>query len=421
MSEALVIGAGLAGLQTAWMLARDGHNVTVLERLDGVGLETSFANGGLLTPSHAAPWNSPGIWRVLLKSIGREDSAILFRPSALPLFWRWGLKFLANSRPERFAATIEANAALAHASMAAMREVTANFDDDFEHLANGTMMIYRSENSLATGIANARRMEAFGVRSNVLRGEAVTSVEPALASAVESIVGGVEFPDDESGNAHLYCRELARICKSGGVNIVMDCSVEALRVEGRRIRAVETNRGDYEPDLVVLAAGVFSPTLAKSVGFDLPIRPVKGYSLTFTVEGWNDAPKVPIVDDDLHVGLTPLGSRLRAVGSAEFTGYDKSVTPQRIDMLKAVAKRIYPTVAPYLEPRAEHVAWAGLRPMTPDCLPIVGPSPYENLYLNTGHSYLGWTTAAGTSSMVADAIAGRSCPIDPKPYSLSRF
>ena len=401
MSEALVIGAGLAGLQTAWMLARDGHNVTVLERLNGVGLETSFANGGLLTP-HAAPWNSPGIWRVLLKSIGRKDSAILFRPSALPLFWRWGLKFLANSRQSGLR---RPSRQTPRSPMLRWRQCASHrkFDDDFEHLANGTMMIYRSEDSLATGIANARRMEAFGVRSNVLHGEAVTSVEPALASAVESIVGGVEFPDDESGNAHLYCRELARVCKSGGVNIVTDCSVEALRVEGRRIRAVETNRGDYEPDLVVLAAGVFSPTLAKSVGFDLPIRPVKGYSLTFTVEGWNDAPKVPIVDDDLHVGLTPLGSRLRAVGSAEFTGYDKSVTPHRIDMLKAVAKRIYPAVTPYLEPRAEHVAWAGLRPMTPDCLPIVGPSPYENLYLNTGHSYLGWTTAAGTSAMVADA------------------
>ncbi len=235
------------------------------------------------------------------------------------------------------------------------------------------------------------------------------------------IVGGIVFPDDESGNAHLYCRALASRLKDEGAEILTGCEVLSLKSDGKRVRAVEIDGHTFEPDLVVLAAGVFSPHLSRQLGFDLPIRPVKGYSLSFSVEGWNEAPQIPVVDDDLHVAITPLGTRLRTVGSAEFVGYDKSLTPQRIQMLRNVTRRLYPNATPYLGDKPNQVEWAGLRPMTPDCLPIVGRSPMENLYLNTGHSYLGWTTAAATSRMVVDEIAGRELGIDGPRYALSRF
>ncbi len=421
MTNAVVIGGGLAGLQTAWFLHEEGAQVTVLERLEGVGMETSFANGGLLTPSHAAPWNSPGVWKVLLGSIGKEDAPVLLRIGALPLFWRWGIRFLRNSSPARFRATIEANARLANLSMAELKRIRVCLEDDFEHLHNGTMMIYRGQTSFARGAENARFMSKFGVASRSLDRDGVVATEPALAGGAATIAGGVVFPDDESGNAHLYCRALAAQLGRLGIELRIGCEVLGLRVAGRRVQAVQTNAGELEPDIVILAGGVFSPFLVRPLGFDLPVRPVKGYSLTFGVEGWNGAPRVPVVDDDLHVGVTPLGERLRTVGSAEFTGYDKAVTPARIEMLRDVARRLYPDVSPYLEPRPEHQAWAGLRPMTPDCLPIVGASPLDNLFLNTGHGYLGWTTGAGASRLVVDAIMGRPSPIDPTPYRFGRF
>lgn len=425
MTKAIVIGAGLAGLQTAWFLRREGIEVTVLERLDEVGSETSFANGGLMTPSHAAPWNSPGVWRTLLKSMGDESAPILFRPKALPLFWRWGITFLRNSSPARFHATIEANAKLGQLSVSEFhqiqRELELHAEQGFEHRANGTMMIYRSESSLEGGIENARLMERFGVPFERLDRDAVVHREPALGSGARAIVGGLAFPGDESGNAHLYCLALARYLAAQGITIQTGCEVHTIHREQSRIRSIDTSTGLFEADIVVLAAGVFSPQLSRQLGFDLPIRPVKGYSLTFSVEGWNQAPQIPVVDDDLHVAITPLGTRLRAVGSAEFAGYDKTVNPARIEMLRSIAQRLYPEVAPYVAPNPEHLAWAGLRPMTPDCLPIVGRSPIENLFLNTGHSYLGWTTGAGTSRMVVDEIMGREVGIDPTPYAMKRF
>ncbi|MCH9673867.1 MAG: FAD-dependent oxidoreductase [Gammaproteobacteria bacterium] len=421
MTTAVVIGAGLAGLQSAWYLQHEGIEVTLLERLDEVGSETSFANGGLMTPSHAAPWNSPGVWKALLRSIGDESAPVLFRPSALPLFWRWGITFLRNSSPTRFRETIAANAHLARRSVTDFHDIQSELDQSFEHRANGTMMIYRSDASLAQGITNARMMSAHGVSFRELDRAGVLDVEPALGAGASDIAGGIVFPDDESGNAHLYCRALANRVIERGADVRMGCEVRALRVEGGRVRAVETSTQTFEPDMVILAAGVFSPHLTRSLGINLPIRPVKGYSLTFSVEGWNQAPQIPVVDDDLHVGITPLGTRLRAVGSAEFTGYDKTVNPQRIAMLRTIAERLYPDVAPYVRPDPAHVEWAGLRPMTPDCLPIVGRTEVENLFLNTGHSYLGWTTGAATSRMVVDEIMGRDLGIDGAPYSVQRF
>lgn len=421
MPTAVVIGAGLAGLQTAWFLRREGMQVVILERLEEVGSETSFANGGLMTPSHAAPWNSPGVWKVLLRSIGNESAPVLFRPRAFPLFWRWGLRFLRNSSPERFRQVIEANAILAQRSQTEFHRIQEELTDNFEHRANGTMMIYRSPESLDRGIENARMMESHGVTNRVLDLRQVLETEPALGAGAEDIVGGIVFPDDESGNAHLYCRALASRLKDEGAEILTGCEVLSLKSDGKRVRAVEIDGHTFEPDLVVLAAGVFSPHLSRQLGFDLPIRPVKGYSLSFSVEGWNEAPQIPVVDDDLHVAITPLGTRLRTVGSAEFVGYDKSLTPQRIQMLRNVTRRLYPNATPYLGDKPNQVEWAGLRPMTPDCLPIVGRSPMENLYLNTGHSYLGWTTAAATSRMVVDEIAGRELGIDGPRYALSRF
>ena len=421
MTSVVVIGAGLAGLQSAWFLAREGMDVTVLERLEAVGSETSYANGGLLTPSHAAPWNSPGVWKVLLRSIGNEAAPVLFRPSALPLFWRWGIAFLRHSTPERFRRIIEANVRLSNLSMSELQGIRGVMEDNFEHRSNGTMMVYRSQASLDRGIANAGMMERHGVACRILDQEGVVEVEPALQAGAQGIVGGVAFPDDESGNAHLYCRALAQELVTQGVELRLGCEVRSMRIEDARVRAVETDSGSIEPDIVVLAGGIFSPHLTRAIGFDLPIRPVKGYSLTFSVEGWNHSPQVPVVDDDLHVGLTPLGTRLRAVGSAEFTGYDKRVNPQRIRMLRDIAQRLYPEAAPYLNGNTEQLEWAGLRPMTPDCLPIVGPSPVENLFLNTGHSYLGWTTGAGTGRLVADAILGRDPGIDTGPYAYERF
>jgi D-amino-acid dehydrogenase len=418
--KVVIVGSGLLGTSTAYFLTRHGHEVTVLDRASGPGMETSFANGGMLTPSQADPWNAPGVLWKALRWLGKEDAPLLLRPRALPSLGLWGLSFLRNSRRERHLRNALRNARLAAYSLAVLRRLRGDLAIRYDEACRGTLKVFRDPESMARSAAVAQALASQGVDHRVLDPDALLEVEPALAPIREALVGGIHYPDDESGDAHQFCVALCDAASQGGARFLFGTTVTGLRTRGQEVSAVETASGPLEADAFVVAAGSFSPLLLKPLGIRLPVRPVKGYSVTLPRGGWADGPTVPVVDDALHAAVTPLGERLRVAGTAELAGYDDTLREGRIRNLLALMKRIYPRYPLSLD-ESEAQPWIGFRPMTPDGAPVLGACRWENLYLNTGHGHLGWSMAAGSGKAVADLMSGQVPEIDLSDYSIGRF
>ena len=419
--KVLVIGGGLAGVQTAYYLLKDGNQVTLVERREDFALETSFANGGLITPSHAAPWNSPGIFKTLASSIGKKDASIYVKLSALGQYFGWGRQFVRNSTRTRYNRTIARNFALARYSQRCFHDLLTQVPLDFTHAQNGSMMIYSTRASFESAKSRFGELERQGVDIRICSPSDLVALEPALKATHQSIAGGVFYQGDEHGNAREFTQSLAKYLGENGVDIRTGVRVTGFLKDSNKIIGIQSDEGNLTADRVVVAAGHWSANLLKGLGINLPVRPVKGSSLTYHLPNWSNAPEIPVVDDDAHVAVTPLAKSVRIVGTAEFSGYDPEVKPQRMAMLKRAGIAIYPQLAEQIEGLKPELEWSGHRPMTPDCMPIFGRCDYENLYLNTGHGYLGWTTGTGTSQAIADMIAGRTPELNLAHYSLERF
>jgi D-amino-acid dehydrogenase len=264
-------------------------------------------------------------------------------------------------------------------------------------------------------------MARHEIKGQILNVEQLVQQEPALRASISELVGGIYYEGDEHGNAASYVSDLAGKLEQDGVTVKLGCEITGFVREGGAITHVKTDDEILDCDAVVIAAGNVSRSLVQSLGLSLPIQPVKGNSITYDASSWEQAPKIPVVDDAYHIAVTPLGDTVRIVGTAEFCGADTTVRPERMELLRRSALKLYPEISEVLENQKPLQEWAGLRPMTPDCLPILGQAGADNLYLNTGHSYLGWTTAAGTARMIADAISNRQSGLDISPYELSRF
>lgn len=417
----LIIGSGLLGVTTAYFLRRHGLRVTVVDGEPGPGRGASYANGALLHAGLVDPWNAPGIVGQLVRSLGREDAAMLLRLRALPSLLGWGLAFLANSRERRFRANTLRNAELATYTRTVMAELRTQTDIEYGQWFPGTLLVFRDAGSLDSGRGIAEAIGPRGVRARCLTVPEIIGLEPALAAIANELAGGIHYPDDEGGDAFAFCTELTRIGGALGVEFRFGARVERLVRSGNRIRGAVCGGEELCADAFVLAAGSYSPLLLKATGIRLPVRPAKGYSLTIPRGDSAAAPRLPVVDHTLHAAVVPVGSdRIRVVGTAEFAGYDQSVAPARIDNLQCILRRIFPEFA--AESRAsEVVPWAGLRPLCVDGVPVLGGTSLENLYLNTGHGHLGWTLCAGSAKAVADLIAGRKPEIPLAGFRLDRF
>ncbi|MEQ8663324.1 MAG: D-amino acid dehydrogenase [Gammaproteobacteria bacterium] len=416
----IVVGAGLLGLTTAWFLRCHGVEVTVVERAAGPGLGTSFANGGMLHASQASPWNEPGVLWQALRMLGREDSALLIRPRTLPRMLPWAWQFVRNSRPVRFHANMARNARLAAYSLRVLHYQFGTLALTFERATQGTLKIYRTTAELELARTIALRCTEWDVRYTVLDADGVAALEPALADIADGLSGGIHFPDDVSGDAHLFCRELAAACARAGVTFLYEAEATAVVLQHGQVHGVEV-AGDMLPAThCVLAAGSHSARLARRVGLRVPVQPVKGYSLTLPLRAWPSTPRVPVIDEHFHAALCPLGAQLRIAGTAEFAGFDDRLTPSRLENLYTLVRHVYPAGARVID-RREVVHWTGLRPMSPDGVGIMGPTRVPGLHLNTGHGHLGWTMATGAGKLVADALVGASPDIDLNDYSPARF
>ena len=403
-----MLGGGVVGIASAWFLARSGCRVTLVERRDGAGLETSFANGGLVTPSMSDPWASPGLPFLMLKWLGRENAPFLLRPRALPGLFSWGLRFIRECNQDAWRRNTEIILRLCSYSHECLREVVRETGVEYDSNPRGTLRLIRDRLSMEKTTHASEVLRDLGVRATTLDPEGCAELEPALRTQVDQLSGGIHYPDDEAGDAHLFTRRLAGICAALGVEFRYGEAVHAIEVEGGAFVRVRTDAGHVAGDACVVALGNASAALLRPFRMHLPIEPVKGYSITFPVDGWNDAPLVPFADDGHKVGIVRLGDRIRVAGTAEFAGHDTDLNAKRVAHLRDFFLSLFPGY-PHRE-RGE--GWTGLRPMTPDGIPYLGRTPVEGLYLNTGHGHLGWTMSCGSASVVADLICGRRPDID---------
>jgi D-amino-acid dehydrogenase len=412
----VVIGAGVIGVTSAWYLARDGHQVTVLERRNGPGLETSFANGGQISTSHAMPWSSPAVPGQLLRWLGRPRAPLKMRLRGDREQFAWCLRFLRECLPARHLRNATHSLRLtlfSRAELDQLRQETAIRND---HAECGILSVFTSERDFDRGRDTANFLADHGVSQEILLGEEVLRVEPALGGA-ENVVGGVYSADDQVGDAYLFTAALAAAAQRRGVRFYHRVRVTGLQRTDGRISAVVTTKGLLKTEAVVLCAGSYSAALLRPLELELPVYPVKGYSVTLPISSPAAAPRVSLTDEAHKLVISRLGNRLRAAGTAEIAGYDTTLNRRRAETVLDALLALLPKAG---DPaRAEF--WTGLRPMTPDGPPVIGPTPIANLFLNTGHGTLGWTMAAGSARLLADVVAGRPPALSLEGLTFDRY
>ncbi len=402
----IVLGAGVVGVASAWYLAAAGHEVTVIERRDAAALETSFANGGQISAGHAEPWAKPAVVPKILRWLGREDAPLLFRPRASRAQWEWGLRFLLECWPGRFERHSRTLAGLAGYSRDCLRALRRELGLRYDHLERGILQFATNQRDFEAMARHAESMRALGVQREVKPAAQCLDLEPALKHSNDRVVGGVYDPKDESGDACRFTQELARIAASRGVVFRFGRAIEAIETAGDRVSALRLQGGERAAaDAYVVSIGSYSPLLLAPLGIRIPVYPLKGYSNTLPLGPAElaAAPTVSLIDEAFKIVISRLGNRLRAAGTAELTGYDTTVSSVRC---AAIARRIR-DLFPGLGSVTTVENWTGLRPATPNNVPVIGKTKLRNLYLNTGHGTLGWTLACGSGSVLADLVSGK--------------
>lgn len=413
-AKVLVIGAGLIGVCSAYFLRRRGHDVTVVDPEKGPGLQTSFANGSLLTPSMPEPWNAPGSWKVMLGSLGRSDSPLQVRLGALPSLAGWGIEFLRNSSPATYRRSTLANLKLAQHSLEVTRAVRDEHGIEFGHRANGTLKLLRDAPALRHAVAWARELEAQGLDYRELSPRETTQLEPALGPIEARLAGAIYYPGDETGNAYRFTARLAEVARAEGVVFRLGTRVTALEKRADGTAAARIEGDTVMADAIVAAAGSYTTPLLSGIGVRVPVRPVKGYSITFERDPGPAKLGIAVLDESLHAVVVPLEGGIRVAGTAEFTGFDLSPNAARIANLTRLLGEVLPEAR--VDP-ASGTPWCGLRPMASNGVPLIGRTSIPNLWINTGHGHLGWTMAAGSGLMLADLLSGAAPAVDPAPYA----
>jgi D-amino-acid dehydrogenase len=406
----VVLGAGVIGTAAAWWLARDGHEVIVVERHAGPAQGTSYANAGLLSPGDATAWASPAALRTFFRGLYRRDLGIRVRLRADPYFYAWTLRFLRQCTTARMRANTLAKLRLALHSRLCINRIEDETGIAYDQRRKGILYSFRTQQSLDAGAANYRFLGEHGLPIEVVDRARLVELEPGLAGAAGQIAGGVYSPIDQTGDSRLFTTRLAAdAAERLGVEFRFGTIVDRLETDGDRVTAVRTSGGPVAADAFVLSLGPESGLFGRRHGIDLPVYPVKGYAMTIPLSDPSKGPTMGGADEDRLIGYSRLGDRLRLTSTAEFAGFDRTHGPDDFRTMLATGRDLFPGA--FDENLAE--MWAGLRPMTPSSVPVIGKAGYRNFYLNTGHGHLGWTTAAGSGQLLADLVAERTPQIDP--------
>ena len=413
----LIIGSGVIGTASAYYLARSGHRVTVIDRQPGAGLETSFANAGQVSPGYSAPWAAPGVPWKAVKWLLSEHSPLVVNPRMDWATARFILDMLRNCNASSYALNKGRMLRLAEYSRHALGELRADTGIEYDQRTRGTLQLFRTTKQVRDAAKDIAILQEHGVPYEQLDVEQCVAAEPALARVAHKLSGGLRLPLDETGDCYKFTERLAAHCRELGVEFRFGISAEGLLRNDGRIGGVQTDQGLLSADNYVVALGSYSPLLLRPLGIRLPIYPVKGYSLTLPVSDPQAAPVSTVMDETHKVAVTRLGERIRVAGTAELTGYSLDLKPQRRGTVTHVVQDLFPDGGDI----AGAEFWAGLRPMTPDGTPLVGPTPFANLYLNTGHGTLGWTMSCGSGRLLADIINGQKTEIDPDGLTMQRY
>ncbi len=405
--KVLILGAGVVGVSSAWYLAKAGHHVTVVDRQPAAGLETSFANGGQISVSHAEPWSNPHAPLRALCWLGREDAPLLFRLRWDPALFDWSLRFLRECTPARTRANVRDIVALALYSREQLKSLRVETAIEYDQLERGILHVYTEHREFAAANEASKILRDFGCDRRMVDADACVAIEPALQAARHLLVGGDYTAADESGDAQCFTRKLAELCRAQGVAFRYDTTVARLIAAGGSLAGAWVKAADttelLSADAYVIALGSYTPLLLRPLGLNLPVYPAKGYSATVPLTQDSVAPSVALTDDGHKLVFSRLGQRLRIAGTAEFNGYNTELNAVRCHALMQRTEQLFPQLRPAGEPEF----WCGLRPSTPSNVPFIGRSRLPNLYLNTGHGTLGWTMACGSGKALADVVSGR--------------
>jgi len=412
----VILGAGVIGVSTAYFLGARGHQVEVIERNGASGMETSFANGGQLSFCHAEPWANPGVFSKVFKWMFRDDAPLVLRPRADMDMIKWGLKFIANCSQSRTDANSVNLLRLGLYSKKTMEWFRTFSGVKFDNLREGILHIYTQPRDFEGAMKQAKFQEKFGCPSEVADIKRCVQLEPILEHAGQNIIGGIFQSLDESGDVFTFTQELAKSCIREHKTVFhYDTDIKRIDYEQDKISSVITDKGVFVGDAYIMCLGSYSPVYLKPLGINVPIYPMKGYSITFPANHYT--PKLSLTDTENKIVYSRLGERLRIAGTAEFAGYNTSIRPERITPIVRAVQSLLPKCE-YQEPESE---WACLRSSTPDGLPVIGKTPYVNLYMNTGHGTLGWTQAAGSAALVGDIIEDRPTEIGLEGLTLDRY
>ncbi|SIO06722.1 D-amino acid dehydrogenase [Vannielia litorea] len=416
--KVVVMGAGVIGVTTAYYLRKGGAEVTVLDRQLGPGLETSYANAGELSYGMTSPWAAPGVPLKALKWLFMKRRPLFIWPLISPTMWSWGLQMLRNCNEESYRVNKSRMVRISNYSRDVMPELIAETGIEYDGRAQGTLQLFRTEKQLKGSKADQEILAEYDSPYEVLDRDGCIAVEPALASVRDKFVGGLRLTADRTGDCRMFTTALAERCAEMGVEFLYGQAVKSIVAENERVAGVDTEiAGRVTGDAYVCALGSYGPRVLNPIGVKLPVYPVKGYSVTLPVTSDAEAPQSTIMDETHKVAITRLGDRIRVAGTAEIAGYSNRLGPHATDTVRHVISDLFPGGGAL--GKAE--GWTGLRPMTPDGTPVLGPSRYDNLFLNTGHGTLGWTMACGSGRAVADVVLGKAPEISFDGLTAERY
>ena len=414
--KVVVLGAGIVGVTSAYQLAKAGHEVTVIDRQKGPALETSFANAGEVSFGYCSPWAAPGIPAKALKWLFMKHAPLILRPKIDGAMLSWLVKMLSNCTSERYAINKSRMLRLADYSRISLAQLREETGIAYDERMQGTLQLFRTQAQLDASAKDVKALAADGIPYEVLDPDGCIRVEPALGHVREKIVGGLLTPKDETGDCFKFTNALAVKARELGIQFQYGATIKGLDVEGGQAHAVMTDRGRVGADAIVVALGSYSPLLLKPLGIGLSVYPVKGYSLTIPIIDAARAPESTVMDETYKIAITRLGDRIRVGGMAEISGYTNDLGPARRQTLEHSVTDLFPG-----GDVAKASFWSGLRPMTPDGTPVIGPTKIKGLFLNTGHGTLGWTMSSGSARVISDLVSGRKPDIDATDLAISRY
>ncbi len=416
--KVVVLGAGIIGTTSAYFLAKQGHEVTVIDRQDSVSMETSHANAGCLSYGFTSPWASPGLPFSVLKWVLTGRSPLIINPNMSVETIKFLYRMYKNCNSRSYEINKSRMLRVANYSQKALLEIETDFDLYYEQKKQGSLQLFWDSKEIEKAHKDIAILDKFNINSKLLSAEECVKIEPGLQYVKNKLAGGIQFMDDFTGNCYLFSTEVYKKCVEMGVNFEFNTEIKSLQISNDKIASVSTDSGEIKADCYSVSLGSYSTKILSKIGIEIPIYPVKGYSITLPVLSNEDAPQSTIMDEKNKIAITRLGDRIRVAGMAHLTDFDKNLRTKSLDSLMSGLDLLFPKS---YESSKETNFWTGFRPSTPDGTPIIGPTPFNNLFLNTGHGTLGWTMSAGSGKLLANLVSGIDPEISTEGIDMSRY